>query len=158
MIKNTPLPAGTKAPDFALNVTPDQKISLDDFLGQNVILAFYPADFSPVCSSEMVLYNEILSEFKRLHATLLGISVDSIWCHLAFSQQNNFHFPLLSDFHPKGDVCKLYNVYRDDDGEAERALYVIDKEGVIAWSYISPIGVNPGADDILNVLEDLAKR
>ena len=77
MIKNTPLPAGTKAPDFALNVTPDQKISLDDFLGQNVILAFYPADFSPVCSSEMVLYNEILSEFKRLHATLLGISVDS---------------------------------------------------------------------------------
>jgi len=156
-MKNTPLFPGTQAPAFCLRSTPDQKVSLEDFSGQNVILAFYPADFSPVCSSEMALYNEILPEFKKLGATVLGISVDSVWCHLAFAKESNLHFPLLSDFHPKGEVSRLYNAYRDDEGESERALYVIDKNGIIVWSYISPIGVNPGADGILEALENLSK-
>jgi peroxiredoxin len=158
MIRSTPLPPGTKAPDFCLKATPDQEVSLDDFQGQPLILAFYPADFSPVCSSEMVLYNELLSEFKKHNAMVLGISVDSVWSHLEFARQNNLHFPLLSDFHPKGEVAQKYNAYQQDNGECERALYLIDGNGNIAWSYISPVGVNPGADGVLSALEELSKR
>ena len=150
-----PLEKGIKAPDFSLKVTPDQTVSVSDFLGRPVILAFYPADFSPVCGDEMLLYNEILPEFKKYNAELLGISVDNVWSHLAFAKEKNLHFPILSDFNPKGEVSKLYNAYNEKDGVSERALYVIDKEGKIAWGYISPIGINPGADGILEALEDI---
>jgi peroxiredoxin len=150
-----PLEKGIKAPDFSLKVTPDQTVSVSDFLGRPVILAFYPADFSPVCGDEMLLYNEILPEFKKYNAELLGISVDNVWSHLAFAKEKNLHFPILSDFNPKGEVSKLYSAYDEKDGVSERALYVIDKEGKIAWGYISPIGINPGADGILEALEDI---
>jgi peroxiredoxin len=149
------LPAGTKAPDFRLRTTPDQSVALSDFAGRPVILAFYPADWSPVCSDQMVLYQEVLPEFQRLGAELLGISVDGVWCHLAFAEHRNIHFPLLSDFEPKGALAKEYGVYRYGDGVAERALFVVDPSGKIAWSYVSPIGVNPGADGILTALEGL---
>jgi peroxiredoxin len=149
------LPAGTPAPDFSLHSTPDQLVALSELRGQPVILAFYPADFSPVCGDQMVLYNEILPEFRRLGAELLGISVDGAWCHEAFKEDRNLQFPLLSDFEPKGEVARLYGAYREDDGFAERALFVIDGEGVIRWSYCSPVGVNPGADGILEALEEL---
>jgi peroxiredoxin len=155
IVQKEPLKVGTKAPDFSLKVTPDQTVSLSDFLGKPVILAFYPADFSPVCGDEMALYNELLPEFKKYDAELLGISVDNVWSHLAFTKERNLHFPLLSDFNPKGDVSKLYNAYHVQDGVSERALYVIDKNGIITWGYISPIGVNPGADGILKALKNL---
>jgi len=158
MSRSTPLPAGTSAPELRLKCTPDQEISLDDFKGQPVILAFYPADFSPVCSSEMALFNEILPELKKFNAVVLGISVDSIWCHLAFTEKNNLHFPLLADFHPKGEISKKYSAYRVDAGECERALYVIDGEGIITWSYISPVGINPGVDGVLSALEALSQK
>jgi peroxiredoxin len=150
-----PLEKGTKAPDFSLKVTPDQTVCLSDFLGRPVILAFYPADFSPVCGDEMSLYNEILPEFKKYNAELLGISVDNVWSHLAFAKEKNLHFPILSDFNPKGEVSKLYNAYNEKDGVSERALYVVDRKGKIAWGYISPIGINPGADGILEALEGI---
>jgi len=146
---------GAEAPDFTLNSTPDQTVSLSEFRGQPVILAFYPADWSPVCGDQMALYNEILPEFRKLGAELLGISVDGTWCHAAFKDARGLQFPLLSDFEPKGKVCRMYGAYRDDDGMAERALFVIDKDGTIAWSYCSPVGVNPGADGILSALEEL---
>ncbi len=149
------LTSGTPAPDFALRATPDQTVTLSDFRGRPVILAFYPADWSPVCGDQMALYNEILSEFHRFDAELLGISVDGVWCHLAFAQERKLHFPLLADFEPKGDVARLYGVYRAAEGTSERALFVIDAAGVIRWSYVSPIGVNPGADGILRALESL---
>jgi len=149
------LPAGTPVPAFTLPVTPDQSVSLEDFRGAPVILAFYPADFSPVCGDQMALYNEILPEFKKHHATLLGISVDSAWCHGAFAASRKIHFPLLADFEPKGKVAQLYHAYRAHEGTAERALFVIDGEGIIRWSYCSPVGVNPGADGILEALEAL---
>ena len=152
------LPAGTKAPDFTLKVTPDQSLSLADFLGRPVVLSFYPADFSPVCSNEMSLYNELIDEFRRYDAQVLGISVDNVWCHLAFAKDRNIQFPLLSDFHPKGEVSMAYNAYREEDGESERALYVIDPDGKIAWGHISPVGINPGADGVLNALERLQTR
>jgi len=154
----TPIPPGTKAPDFCLNVTPDQKVSFEDFAGRPVVLIFYPADFSPVCGDELAVYNEILPEFQQHNAQVLGISVDNVWCHLAFTKDRNLHFPLLADFHPKGEVAKRYNAYREEEGEAERALYVIDKNGIIAWSYISPVGVNPGADGALKAVEDLDRE
>ena len=152
---STILKAGTPAPDFTLPVTPDQQVSLSDFRGRPVILAFYPADWSPVCGDQLGLYNEVLSEFHKHHATLLGISVDSAWCHAAFAQARKLHFPLLADFEPKGAVSRLYNAYRAHEGTSERALYVIDGEGIIRWSYCSPVGVNPGADGILEALESL---
>jgi peroxiredoxin len=162
-VRTTPAPAhvlapGTQAPDFTLHSTPDQSVSLRDFRGQPVILAFYPADWSPVCGDQMTLYNELLPEFQRHKAELIGISVDGIWCHLAFAHDRKFRFPLLADFEPKGEVARRYGAYRQTDGVCERALFVLDAEGVIRWSYLSPVGVNPGADGILAALESLPKQ
>jgi peroxiredoxin len=151
------LPAGTTAPEFSLHVTPDQKLSLSELRGKPVILAFYPADWSPVCGDQMALYNEILSEFQKYGAELVGISVDGVWCHEAFTKDRHLHFPLLADFEPKGEVARSYGAYRAEEGVCERALFVIDKNGVIAWSYLSPVAINPGADGILKALEDLPK-
>jgi peroxiredoxin len=147
------LRAGEPAPDFTLRATPDQMVSLSEFRGRTVIIAFYPADWSPVCGDQMALYNEVLPEFHKLGAELLGISVDGAWCHAAFASARKLHFPLLSDFEPKGAVARAYGAYRPKDGTSERALFVIDGDGVIRWSYCSPVGVNPGADGILEALE-----
>ncbi|OWK71596.1 peroxiredoxin [Pedobacter sp. AJM] len=152
------LEKGKVAPDFELNATPDQKIKLNDFKGKNVILAFYPADWSPVCGDQMALYNEMLKYFSKHDAQMIGISVDSTWCHNAFQKDRKLHFPLLADFEPKGEVSKAYGVYDDEVGESKRALFVIDKEGKIAWSYLSPTAVNPGADGILDALESLEQK
>jgi peroxiredoxin len=149
------LPPGTPAPAFRLRATPDQWLSLDDFAGRRLIITFYPADWSPVCGDQLALYNEVLPEFHRLGAELVGISVDGVWCHLAYAQHRNLHFPLLSDFKPKGGVSRAYGAFREDDDFSERALFVIDEGGIIRWSYCSPIGVNPGADGILVALESL---
>ena len=150
------LAPGTTAPGFSLPSTPDQMVSLADFRGQPVVLAFYPADWSPVCGDQMALYNEMLDEFRRFNAELIGVSVDGIWCRLAFAQERKLHFPLLADFEPKGNVARRYGVYRAHEGISERALFVIDADGTIRWSYVSPIGINPGADGILRALEALA--
>jgi peroxiredoxin len=152
------LQPGDKAPDFTLNRTPDQTLSLGDLCGQPVILVFYPADWSPVCGDQLALYNEVLPEFRRHDAHLLGLSVDGVWCHLAYSRDRKLQFPLLADFEPKGGVARSYGVYRQKDGVCERALFVLDPEGNVHWSYVSPIGVNPGADGILGALETLPAR
>lgn len=150
---NALLEPGQPAPDFRLKTTPDQSIALSELRGRPVILAFYPADWSPVCGDQMALYNEILPEFRQFGAELLGISVDGVWCHHAFAHDRRLHFPLLADFEPKGAVARAYGAYRDADGTSERALFVIDEDGVIQWSYCSPVGVNPGADGILQAIE-----
>ena len=152
------LGAGTPAPDFELRSSPDKSLKLRDLRGRPVILAFYPADWSPVCGQEVVLFNEILPDFREYGAELLGISVDGVWCHAAFARERNLHFSLLSDFEPKGLVSRAYGAYRDQDGFSERALFVLDKDGVIKWSYLSPIDVNPGAAGILQALESLSPR
>jgi peroxiredoxin len=150
-----PLPVGKQAPEFTLSSTPNQKISLSDFRGQPTILVFYPEDWSPVCSDQLALYQELVPEFAKFNAQLLAISVDGVWCHLAFAENRHLHFPLLADFEPKGEVARTYGVYRQQDGTSERALYVIDGDGVVRWSYVSPVGINPGADGILRALESL---
>jgi peroxiredoxin len=149
------LQPGALAPDFELNSTPDQKVRLSDFRGRPVVLAFYPADWSPVCGDELALFNELLPEFNKHAAQLIGVSVDGAWCHAAYSRDRHLHFPLLSDFEPKGAVARQYGVYDQGAGHCERALFVIDAEGTVRWSYVSPEGVNPGADGILRALEAL---
>lgn len=150
------LPIGTQAPDFTLNSTPDQKISLSDFRGRPVVLVFYPADWSPVCGDQVALYNEMHDEFAETNAQVIGISVDGVWCHLAFAKDRNLHFPLLADFEPKGEVSKKYGAYHDDVGESSRSLFVLDAAGVVRWSLLSPDGVNPGAAGILKALDALS--
>jgi peroxiredoxin len=153
----TALHAGTTAPEFSLHSTPDQMLSLSELRGRPVILVFYPADWSPVCGDQLALYNELGSEFAKFNAALLGISVDGVWCHAEFSRARAYHFPLLADFEPKGQVARRFGVYRSKEGVSERALFVLDVTGVIRWSYVSPIGINPGADGILDALEQLAE-
>lgn len=154
----TALQEGKPAPDFNLPTTPDQRVSLSDFRGKNVVLVFYPADWSPVCGDQLTLYNELQEEFRGLGAEVLAVSVDGPWCHVAYGKGRKLRFPLFSDFHPHGAVAKEYGVYRDSEGVSERALFVIDKEGVVRWSYVSPIGVSPGADGILKALESLKEK
>jgi len=151
------LEPGTQAPDFSLHTTPDQSVALRDFRGKRLVLTFYPADWSPVCTDQLAVYNELLPEFRRLGAELLGLSVDGVWCHLAFAKDRKLRFALLSDFEPKGEVARAYGVYRKGEGVSERALFVIDKEGIVRWSHVSPIGINPGAEGILDALEGMEK-
>ena len=151
----TALTVGSQAPDFALPSTPDQKVSLSEFRGRNVVLVFYPADWSPVCGDQLALYNELRDQFDDMNADLIAVSVDGIWCHLAFAKDRGFRLTLLADFEPKGAVAKAYGVYREGEGVTERALFVIDGEGVIRYAYVSPIGINPGANGILKALKEL---
>lgn len=152
----SPLPEGMAAPEFTLPSGPNEQMRLADLRGHPVILLFYPADWSPVCGDEVALFNEVLPELQRHGAELVGISVDGVWCHKAFAEARNLRFPLLSDFEPKGAVSRSFHAYRERDGFSERALFLLDGEGVVRWSYLSPIDVNPGADGVLSALESLA--
>jgi peroxiredoxin len=153
---NVLLPAGTPAPDFALNASPERVLRLAELSGRPVVLAFYPGDWGPTCGDQMTFYNEVLPELRDHGAELIGISVDSAYSHAAYAQSRNLHFQLLSDFEPKGAVARLYGVYREQDGYCDRALFVIDAAGIIRWSHRSPVNVNPGADGILEALESIA--
>jgi peroxiredoxin len=150
--------AGQTAPDFSLPAGPDRRIELAKLRGAPVILAFYPADWSPVCSDQMALYQAVSSEFGRYDATLLGLSVDGVWCHRAFAENRGIEYPLLSDFEPKGEVARRYGVYDDAEGTSERALFVLDGQGSVVWSYLSPRDTNPGADGILAALDSIGRR
>ncbi len=149
------LQPGAKAPEFDLKSAIDRGTRLRDFSGKPVVLVFYPADWSPVCGDELDVFNEALPEIERSGATLVGLSVDNVWSHLAFSKSKKLRFPLLSDFEPKGKVARSYGAYEDAEGLCSRALFLIDGNGVISWSYLSPAGVNPGVDGVLEALDEL---
>jgi peroxiredoxin len=151
------LSPGTRAPEFTLPKSPNETLALSELQGRPAVLIFYPADWSPVCGDELALFNEILPEFQRYDAQLLGISVDGVWSHQAYARSKNLHFPLLADFEPKGVVCRKYGAYRTQDGVAERALFLVDGEGTIRWSFLSDISKNPGADGVLRALEELTQ-
>jgi peroxiredoxin len=151
----SPAAIGQPAPDFTLHSPPRETLSLSQLRGRPVVLVFYPADWSPVCGDQMALYNEVLPVLGEFDAQVIGISVDSHWCHGAFAENRRLHFRLLADFEPKGAVARRYGAYRDQDGTTERALFVIDGAGIIRWSYLSPLEINPGADGILAALESL---
>lgn len=152
----TALASGAIAPHFELKTAQGDTVGLSHLLeeGKYVILAFYPAAWSPVCGDEMAVLQEFLGDFERLNARIVGISVDNVWAVQAWAENNGITFPLLCDFHPKGAVAEQYGVMRDD-GVSERALFVIDAEGTIQYSYVSPIAENPGVDRLLDILERL---
>lgn len=157
----TALSPGARAPAFSLAASSRAGgerpgwLTERDFRGRPLILAFYPADWSPVCGDQLALYDAVLPEFERLGAALIGVSVDGVFCHQAFARDCKLRFPLLADFEPKGRMATDYGVYREVEGTAERALFVLDGDGVVRWSYVSPINVNPGAEGILHALEAL---
>jgi peroxiredoxin len=149
------LSSGVQAPDFALARGPNETFSSAELRERPAILAFYPADWSPVCGDQLALYQAILPEFEEYDAQLVGISVDGVWCHRAYAEARGLTFPLLSDFEPKGEVSRMYGAYRTRDGFSERALFVLDPEGIIRWQQLVPPEVNPGAAGILSALDDL---
>jgi peroxiredoxin len=148
------LAKGTIAPDFELAASKQETtFRLSAMRGKRVIIAFYPADWSPVCTDQLSFFNEVVEIFNEKNAVLVGISVDSKWCHIAFSNDRHLDFPLLADFEPKGAVSQKYKAYNKDTGESERALYLIDENGLIEWSHLSPVEINPGVDIILAALD-----
>jgi peroxiredoxin len=148
--------SGSEAPAFTLPDQDGNKVSLSDFAGRTVVLVFYPADFSPVCTDQLSVYQEVLPQFEERGATLLGVSVDGAFCHKAFQQHLGMSIPLLADFHPKGEVTKLYGVWSEEHGLAGRALVVVGPDGKVAWSYLSPMLEVPGANLIFDALDQLA--
>ena len=147
------LKAGARAPEFELHATPDQRTKLTDVRGQRVVLAFYPADWSPVCGDQLALYNELRDEFARHKAICIGISVDGAWCHAAFREHRGYKLALLSDFEPKGEVARAYGSYIEKVGTANRTLVLVDEDGTVAWAYESPHPAEfPGANVIFDAL------
>lgn len=152
--QSTPLPPGTPAPDFSLPDPSGSPVRLSDLRGKNVVLAFYPLDWSPGCSQQLDLYQHDIEEFERRGAEIIGISVDSLYSHGAWAAVRGITFPLLADFHPKGEVARRYQVYREKDGYSERALYIVDGEGTIRWSHVSPyLHHVPDIYELLNALD-----
>jgi peroxiredoxin len=144
---------GSPAPDFTLPDQDGNKISLADYRGRTVVLVFYPADFSRVCTDQLSVYQEVLPQLEEAGAELVGISVDSAFCHKAFREQQGLSIPLLADFHPKGEVAKAYGVWSEDYGVSGRALVMVGPDGVVQWSYLSPPLEVPGANLIFDALE-----
>ena len=149
--------AGTRAPDFSLPDQEGNEMTLASLRGQTIVLVFYPLDFSPVCTDQLNVYQEILPELEGAGVRMYGVSVDSSFAHAAFQRELGVSIPLLADFHPKGEVAQRFGVYNDERGVARRALIMIDPDGVVQWSYISqsPLEV-PGANLIFDALEQAA--
>jgi peroxiredoxin len=145
---------GTPAPDFSLPDQGGSMVSLGDFAGRKLMLCFYPLDFSPVCSDQLSIYQEVLPEIEAKGAELVGVSVDSVYCHRAFREHLNLTMPLLADFHPKGAMSRHYGAYQDDFGTDNRSLVLVGEDGVVRWSYASPSPKDiPGANLIFDALE-----
>lgn len=144
---------GSKAPDFTLPDHEGHKVSLGDYAGSKLVLAFYPLDFSPVCTDQLSLYQEVLGEFEERGASLVGISVDSFFCHAAFRESLNLTIPLLADFNPKGAVSRSYGAFIEAADHGNRSLVLVDEEGVVAWSHAAPTPLEiPGANLIFDAL------
>jgi peroxiredoxin len=144
---------GSPAPAFSLPDQDGNRVSLSDFDGETVVLVFYPADFSSVCTDQLSVYQEVLPQLEEAGARLVGISVDGAFCHKAFQEHNGLSIPLLADFHPKGEVAKAYGVWSEEHGVAGRALVMVGPDQTVDWSYLSPPLEIPGANLIFDALE-----
>ena len=148
---------GTKAPEFTLYNQDGQEVSLADFGGRKVMLVFYPADFSSVCTDQLSVYQEVLGEIEAKGVQLLGVSVDAAASHRAFREQLGLEFPLLADFHPKGEMSAAYGAYLENIGITNRSLVLIDEDGVVQWVYEAPsLNDSPGANLIFDAIEAVA--
>jgi peroxiredoxin len=145
--------AGERAPDFSLLNHEGKPVSLSDFRGQRVLLVFYPSDFSPVCSDQLSIYQEVKPSLDDAGLQVLGVSIDHSWAHRAFRRHLNVDFTLLADFHPKGEVARQYGAYLDDYGTSNRSLVLIDEEGIVQWVHESPTPLEiPGANLIFDAI------
>lgn len=145
--------AGTPAPDFTLRDQNGEDVSLADFKGRKVLLVFYPMDFSPVCSGQLSIYQEVKPELAEKGVEVLGISVDHPYAHKAFQEKLGIDTTLLADFEPKGAVSQAYGSYLDGLGFANRTLVLVDGDGTVAWAHESPSpGEFPGANLIFDAL------
>jgi peroxiredoxin len=146
---------GTTAPEFSLRDQDANRVGLADFAGTRLVLAFYPADFSPVCTDQLSIYQEVLGEIEAQNATLVGVSVDSVYCHRAFREHLGITFPLLADFHPKGEMASAYGAYLDDWGTTNRSLVLVGPDGAVKWSYATETPKDiPGANLIFDALTE----
>lgn len=152
------LPVGSTAPDFTLATDPNTKISLADRRGAPVLLLFYPGDWTPVCNDQLIEISERRGEIEARGASVLAISVDSEWSHAAFAEARNLAIPLLADFHPKGAVSKAYGVWSEEWGHGQRAMFLLDHDGVVRWRTVVPPWVNPGLDDVFAALDAMAAQ
>jgi peroxiredoxin len=150
-----PIKVGERAPDFTLKGHDDKDYKLSDFKGKTILLAFYPADFSPTCSDEHACFVNDLKRFEAVNAQVFGISVDNIWSHKAFAEKLNISYPLLSDFHPKGKVASLYGLYLEDMGITNRATVIIDKDGMVRYVKVYDIPTQRDNQELLKALEEL---
>jgi peroxiredoxin len=157
--ENEGLAPGTQAPDFSLLDAHRNRVSLSDYRGRNVLLVFYPLDWSPGCSDQLSLYQSELQEIEGYNTQVIGISVDSIYSHGAWAAVRGITFPLLSDFHPKGEVAQRYGVMRTSDGFSERALFLLDGDGVIRYRHVSPqLHMIPDIYELVDQLKQLENR
>lgn len=148
---------GTSAPDFTLPDQDGNDVSLADFSGRKLVLAFYPLDFSPVCTDQLSIYGEVLGEIEAKGAAIAGVSVDSAFCHAAFREKLGIGIPLLADFHPKGAVCDAYGALIAERGHANRSLVLVGEDGDVLWSYAAPTPLEiPGANLIFDALDERA--
>ena len=144
---------GTPAPDFTLRDQDGKKVSLQDLKGQTTVLVFYPQDFSPVCTDQLNVYQEVLPELEERGVRLYGISVDHSWAHKAFQAHLGISIPLLADFHPKGEVARKFGVWVEEYGVSARALVLIGEDGVVKWAHRSPSPLEiPGVNLIFDAL------
>jgi peroxiredoxin len=147
---------GAPAPDFSLRNQDGERVSLSHYRGRKLVLVFYPADFSPVCTDQLSVYQEVLPQINARGADLVGISVDSAWAHRAFREQLGIEIPLLADFHPKGEVSRAYGAYIEERGHPNRSLVLIDEQGIVRWVHASPSSAEiPGANLIFDALAEV---
>jgi len=151
-----PIKVGEKAPEFSLKGQDDKEYKLSDLKGQNVVLAFYPLDFSPVCSKEHACFRDDLKQFESLNARVFGISVDSVWAHKAFAEKLGLKYPLLADFEPKGSVARKFGLYLEDKGITSRATVVIDKQGIVRHVAVHDIPEQRSNTAIVEALKKIA--
>ncbi|HEX8690470.1 MAG TPA: redoxin domain-containing protein [Solirubrobacterales bacterium] len=147
---------GETAPDFTLRNQDGERVSLSDFRGRKLLLVFYPQDFSPVCSDQLSVYQEVKPEIAARGAEMVGISVDHQHAHKAFQEKLGIDIPLLADFEPKGEVARAYGAYVEERGHANRSLVLIDEEGTVEWVHESPPLEVPGANLIFDALASVA--
>jgi mycoredoxin-dependent peroxiredoxin len=148
------LAVGQHAPEFTLKDQNQKEVKLSDFKGKNVVIVFYPLDWSPVCTNEHACFVNDMKRFEQLNAQVLGLSVDSVWSHKAYADKMGIHYPLLADFHPKGAVAEKFGVYLGDKGISGRAIAIVDRGGKVAWFKNYDI---PTVPDIAEVQQALSK-
>jgi peroxiredoxin len=147
------LAVGQSAPDFVLKDQSQKEVKLSDFAGKKkVVLVFYPLDWSPVCTNEHACFVNDMKNFETLDAEVLGVSVDSVWSHKAYAEKMGIKYSLLADFQPRGAMSEKYGVFLPEKGITGRAIFIVDKQGKVAWSKIYDIPVVPDIKEVATAL------